>query len=230
MNGSRRLLALLLIGLYLEITFLGSRHLWFTGAETATVELPPMNLTVVGANGTGIVLNETGIAALPFYTGYGAYKNQIGNLKGFGSYTGVALETLCNLVGGLTNTSIVKVVAVDDYSMNFTYTEVRGEFVTYDNVTGAEVPHSQPLVPIAAYYLNGTEISSSDGPLRIAIVSPEGFATTSGYWVKQVIRIEIIENVVPELSPSIFLSLFFLMTLAAVLVLKVRRQRGNCLI
>jgi len=230
MNGSRRLIVLLLIGLCLEITFLRSQHLWFKGAATTSVELPPMTLTVVGANGTEILLNETGIAALSFYTGYGAYKNQLGNLKGFGSYTGIALETLCSLVGGLTNTSIVKVVAVDDYSANFTYADVRGEFVTYDNVTGAEVPHSHPLVPIVAYHLNGTEISSSDGPLRMAIVSPEGFATTSAYWIKQVVRIEIIETVVPELSPSIFLSLFFLMTLAAVLVLKVHRQRGNCLI
>ena len=35
-----------------------------------------MSLTIVGANGTEIVLNETGIAALPSYTGYGGYKTR----------------------------------------------------------------------------------------------------------------------------------------------------------
>jgi hypothetical protein len=196
------------------------------------VGLPPMNLTVVGANGTeALILNETGIVMLPSSSGYGGFKNQIGILKGYGNYTGVSLETLCNLVGGLSNTSVVRVTASDSYVMNLTYSEVNGEYVTYDKVTGAEVNHTQPLMPIVAYYLNSSSIPSSDGPLRLAIVSPEGYATNSGYWVKLVVRIEIIETVIPEFPNVVLLPLILLASLASVLVLKVQRRacaRHSC--
>jgi hypothetical protein len=230
MNADGKLLVFLLFATCLVITFFSPEHPRLSNAEVSAVGLPPMSLTVVGANGTQIVLNETGIAALPSYTSFGGYKNQVGTLKGFGTYTGVALETLCNLVGDLTSTSAVQVLAIDNYSMNFTYAEVKGEFVTYDNVTGAEVNHSQPLVPIVAYYVNGTDVPSSDGPLRLTIVGPEGLATPSVYWVKQVVRIEITETAVPEFSSVGFLPLFLLATLAAFLSLKARRQRRHCLI
>jgi hypothetical protein len=204
---------------------LSSQGAWSVGVEARVVGLPSMNLAVVGANGTeAVVLNETGVVALPPYSGYGGFKNQLGNLKGYGNYTGVSLETLCNLVGGLSNTSVVSVTASDSYAMNFTYAEVKGEFVTYNNVTGAEVSHAQPLVPIIAYYLNGSTIPSSDGPLRLAIVSSEGCATDSVYWVKLVVRIQIIETVIPEFPYLMFLPLFLLASFAPVLVLKFQRQ------
>lgn len=222
-------LALFLFSSCLTVTFFVSQGVTSVRAEASVVELPPMNLTVVGANGTeALGLNETSIAALPSYSGYGGFKNQIGNLNAYGNYTGVSLETLCNLVSGLTNTSVVRITASDGYVMNFTYAQVKGEFVTYDNVTGAEVDHTQPLVPIVAYYLNGSNIPSSDGPLRLAIVSPEGYATVSAYWVKLVVRIEIIETAIPEFPHMMFLPLFLLASLASVLVLKVQRQRRHC--
>jgi hypothetical protein len=225
LNRNRKLIAFSLFASCLVFAFPAVHHIRFSNAEANAVQLPPMSLTVVGANGTEIVLNETGIAALLSYSGYGEYKTQFPSLKGFGNYTGVALETLCNLVGGLTNTSILNITAADSYSINFTYAQIKGDFVTYNNATGAEMNHTQPLVPIIAYYLNGTEISSPDGPLRLAIISAEGFATNSGYWVKQVVRIEIIETAVPEFPYAVFLPFFFLITLAAVLSLKVRARR-----
>jgi len=184
-----------------------------------------MSVTVVGANGTQIVLNESDVAGLPACTGYGGYKNQLGILKGLGNYTGVPLSVLCSLVGVLTNTSTVNVVAADNYSKIFTYAEVNGEFVTYDNVTGEEISHSQPLLPIVAYYFNDTAVAPSDGPLRIAIVGPEGLVTGSTYWVKQVVRIEVVDEAVQEYSPLMALPLLLLATLAAAFYSKSQFRR-----
>jgi hypothetical protein len=217
--------SIFLLGACLVTVFVSQQYVWSAHGETSAPQLPSMTLTVVGVNGTQIVLNETGIAQLVSCSGFGGYKNQLGNLKGYGNYTGVTLEAVCDLVGGLANTSVVKIVASDDYSLNFTYAEVKGEFVTYDNVTGAAIDHSHPLVPIVAYFINDSSLSQSDGPLRMAIVSPEGFATTSTYWVKMVVRIEVIEAAIAEFQYSALLPVFFLTTLMSVFVLKVHRQR-----
>jgi hypothetical protein len=71
---------------------------------------------------------------------------------------------------------------------------VNGEFATYDPVTGNPVQHNQSLTPILAYFFNDANLttgSSGDGPLRLAIVGPEGLATSSSYWVKRVVKLEI---------------------------------------
>jgi DMSO/TMAO reductase YedYZ molybdopterin-dependent catalytic subunit len=185
-----------------------------------------MSLTIVGADGAQIILNETGVAELPSYKGYGGFKNQLGNIRGLGNYTGVPLNTLCGLVSGLTNTSIVKVVASDGYSSDFTFDEVvNGNFTTY-NSSGEEVSHTQPLVPMVAYYLNDVNINeSSGGPLRLAIVGSEGLVTNSTHWVKWVVKIEIIDEAIPEFPSPIVLSLFLFITSIAAISFSALRRR-----
>jgi DMSO/TMAO reductase YedYZ molybdopterin-dependent catalytic subunit len=190
-----------------------------------------MSLTVIGANGTQVVLNETDVGSLASYRAFGGYKTSYPSLRGLGNYTGVRLSTLCDLVGGLTNENVVRITASDlpPYSMNLTYAEVNGEFVTYDNITGVQVPHSQPLVPIAAYYFNDASINSSDGgPLRLAVVGPEGLVTDSKYWVKWMVKIEIL-IVVPEFPSSSVLPILIIVTLAVAVSLKVHNRRHNLL-
>jgi hypothetical protein len=212
MRGDYKLSILLLLFSFLAITFLGFQSPRFAGANTSFTEPQPMSLTIVGANGT-LVLNETDVAGLPSYRGYGGFKNQLGIVKGLGNYTGVSLDTLCSLVGGLTRTSIVNVSASDGYSSIFTFDKlVNGNFTTY-NSNGEEVSHSQPLVPIVAYYFNDANISeSSGGPLRLAIVGPEGLVTNSTCWVKWVVRVEIIEEITPEFPSLVVLFLLLFAT------------------
>jgi DMSO/TMAO reductase YedYZ molybdopterin-dependent catalytic subunit len=185
-----------------------------------------MSLTIVGADGAQIILNETDVAGLPSYKGYGGFKNQLGNIRGLGNYTGVPLNTLCGLVGGLTNTSIVKAIASDGYSSNFSFDEVvNGNFTTY-NSSGEEVSHTQPLVPLVAYYLNDVNINeSSGGPLRLAIVGSEGLVTNSTHWVKWVVEVEIIDEAIPEFPSPIILSLFLFVTSIAAISVSALRKR-----
>jgi hypothetical protein len=152
-----------------------------------------MNLTIVAPNGTQLVLDSADIGSLPSYRAFGGYKNQLGNIRGLGNYTGVPLTTLCNLLGGINSSQCLSVTASDDYSMVFSYAQVHGDFVTYDPTTGEEVQHNEPLTTILAYYKNDANLSSDDGgPLRLAIVGPEGLATNSTYWVKWVVRLAIL--------------------------------------
>jgi hypothetical protein len=210
----------------LSIGFLALQLAQSAIVSVDAVELPQMSLTVIGADGTQIVLNETVIAGLPSYRGYGGFKNQLGIVKGLGNYTGVPLNTLCGLVGSLTSKSIVNVSASDGYSGNFTFDEVvNGNFTTYDS-SGVEVPHSQPLVPIVAYYFNDAHISDPKvGPLRLAIVGPEGLVTNSTLWVKMVVKVEVIDEGVPEFPSPITLPLLLLVTSIAAISFKAFRRR-----
>jgi len=153
--------------------------------------LPPMTLTVVALNGTQVVLHESDIGSLPAVTAVGGFRNQIGIVKEMGNYTGPSLDTLLNLVGGMTSNNSLRVTAADNYTGTFSYDMVNGAFQTYDHTTGNPVPHYQSLTPILAYYFNDTNLPTGEGPLRLAIVGPEGLATFSQYWVKMVVKLEI---------------------------------------
>jgi hypothetical protein len=177
--------------------------------------LPPMNLTIMGTNGT-LILNSTDIENLPSYDGYGGLKNQVGTIKNYGNYTGISLITFCNLVGGIQSNDTVRITAWDLYTMNFTYEQVNGDFITFDNMTGSDVQHNQSLTPIIAYYFNGQNVPSADGPLRLAIVGPEqGLVTNSTYWVKLVAKIEVLSPTVPEFPPSISMTVLITVTMIA---------------
>jgi len=187
--------------------------------------LPPMSLTIVGANGAQVVLNESGIAGLPSYRGYGGFKKRTGSLSGLGNYTGVPLTTLCTLVGGISANYSLNVIGSDNYTITLTYAQVNGNFTTFDNKTGQQVPHSQPLVPILAYYFDDANLTSDEGgPLRLAIVGPEGLLTNSTLWVKYVVSMKVLENDVPEFSSAMILPLLLSATIIAALSLRTQRR------
>ena len=186
---------------------------------TSTV-LPPMSLVLVAANGTQLILNSSDISSLPSYRAYGGFVNQLGNLKSLGNYTGVPLIALCNLVGGLGNGSNLLVTASDAYNMTLSYEQVNGNWTTYDNVTGQPTRQTEPLTPILAYYYDDANLSSADGPLRLAIVGPEGLLTNSSFWVKSVIKIEILITAVPELSVPCIILVFMIATTMTALVFR----------
>ena len=167
--------------------------LWVSNVVRLEVHpnLQPMNLTVVALNGTQLTLNETSISSLPAIRGVGASRNQLGIVKNLGNYTGPSLHTFCNLVGGTSNTTVLRLTAIDGYNQTISYDQVNGVFTTFDNVSGQPVQNNQSLTPLLAYHFNDAHLSSSDGPLKLAIIGPEGLATTSGYWVKQVVKLEI---------------------------------------
>jgi DMSO/TMAO reductase YedYZ molybdopterin-dependent catalytic subunit len=160
--------------------------------NTSSVNLPAMNLTLVALNGTELVLNQKNIGNLPSFESKGGFKTSVGQLQEIGNYTGVPISELLALVGGMNSSCSLNVTGSDGYSMVFTYNQVQGEnFTCYNPATGDEVQSVQPLTMILAYYQNGVNLGSDKGPLRLAIVGPEGLLTDGHYWVKWVTKVEI---------------------------------------
>lgn len=161
------------------------------------VNLLPMSLKVVAVNGTSVTLSEKNISRLTAFQSKGGYKTSAGSLSGIGNYTGVKLVDLCNLVGGINKTMSLKVTASDGYSMVYTYDQIMGkDLVTYSPSTGDEVNSTKQLTTILAYYFNGKNLTSSDGPLRFGIVGSEGVLTDGHWWIKYATKIELISSVV----------------------------------
>jgi molybdate/tungstate transport system substrate-binding protein len=162
--------------------------------EETEPELPDLSLTLVALDGTETVLDETDIAELPAVEYEGGFMTSAGEIKAIGTYTGVPLSTLYNMVGGITNETTVRVTASDDYSMVFTYDQLTsGEFITFDPVTGDEVEATKTIKVVLAYFCDGEPLDPGEGPLRLTAIGPEGLITEGHYWVKAVVKIEIRE-------------------------------------
>jgi hypothetical protein len=156
------------------------------------VPLQHLNVTLVAANGTQVVLYSNDLIALSSVSGYGGTRSSSGTLGNYGVYTGVPIVTLLSRVGGVTSSNTVKVTASDGYATTYTYTQLNAQGIsTYDS-TGTAVNATQPLTMIVAYFLNDTNISSSNGPLRTMIVGSEGLYSTGSLSAKMVVKIEIL--------------------------------------
>ncbi|MCW4011035.1 MAG: hypothetical protein NWF05_10530 [Candidatus Bathyarchaeota archaeon] len=165
-------------------------------SSSPAVTLPEMTLTVIGANGDQVVLHADDIAALDAYTENAGYKSSGGYIAAVGSYTGVPILTLCDLVGGITSTQTLTITASDGYSMVYTYDQANGNgFTTYDPVTGSEKEATQPMTMTANYLMDGAVLPSEQGPLRIGVLGPEGLLTEGHFWTKMVSKIEVTNNV-----------------------------------
>jgi hypothetical protein len=163
-----------------------------SGSDHGPPSLQPMNLTLMALNGTSLTLNEAAIADIRSFESRGGFKTSAGYLRGIGNYTGVRLVDLCNLVGGITDNCSLRVTAEDGYSMVFSYEQVMGQnFVVFDPGTGDEMNEAQPLTTVLAYYMNGLNLTADEGPLRIAVLGPDGLLTEGHWWIKFVVGIEI---------------------------------------
>ena len=152
-------------------------------------------------NRTGKILSVTGpsgtqeftiaqLKALPATEGYGGWKNRIGNITAPTLWKGVSVQALMGLVGG---GSSVTLVAADGYKEDLSAGQLSGQVNMYDPTTGdAKTSIGGSLSIIIAYAQNGGAISSSDGPLRLAFVSPGQDQVTDGSsWEKMVVSITV---------------------------------------
>ncbi|MCW3982864.1 MAG: hypothetical protein NWE96_02595 [Candidatus Bathyarchaeota archaeon] len=167
-------------------------------------ELPDMTLTLIGSNGQQKTLNKQDILALESYTSKGALKTSGGLITDVGTYTGVPISTLLDLVGGITSDQKLKALASDGYPMTYTYNQVINgqDFRTYDPTTRDMVNATAPVKLVLVYSVDGAPLSDDKGPLRIAILGSEGLATEGNLWSKKVIQLEVTSNQAPSPTPT----------------------------
>lgn len=109
------------------------------------------------------------------------------------TFTGVALNDLAELVGGMDETIGFNAVAEDGYSITFSYDQIiNGNFIVYDPATGDELKKPVTLTPILAYAVDGEPLNAKeDGVLRLAVISDTLNQVTDGHWaVKWVAKLE----------------------------------------
>jgi hypothetical protein len=152
---------------------------------TTTAPKAPTALTVKGPSGTK-ELSMADLKAMSATSGYGGWKNQLGNITGPVSYKGVSLRSLMKLVGG---SGSVTVVASDGYTQSMSSSQVGGSVNTYDPTTGEPIS-GVSVTAIVAYQKGGSNIGSGEGPLRIGFVSSgSNQVTDSDLWVKWVVEL-----------------------------------------
>ena len=128
------------------------------------------------------------LKAMSSASGYGGWKNQLGNITAPASWKGVSLQSLMGLVGG---GGSVTVVASDGYAATLSAGEAAGSVTTYDPATGEPVSGVSVRV-IVAYAKGGSSLGSGEGPLRLAFVSSgQDQVTDSDMWVKHVVEIRV---------------------------------------
>ncbi len=186
--------------------------------STVFAALPAFAMTAVDPNAkvnlTGsktVTLTASDIAAMPTYTGVGSPRRSGGvyPLQMLGNYTGVPLQYLCNLVGGISSSSIVTVsTTVDGFTATLSYAQVHDNAYPQYNISTHEVITGQQPIMILAYGVNGTTLTSDGtgtdgdlgGPLRLIVVSNngtspllinDGMATFGNSYVKYVTDIKI---------------------------------------
>jgi hypothetical protein len=202
------LVAIALLSIFMAGIIVCSKSVFEVKADPG---LPPMTLTVVGPTGTKIVLNQTNIGNLASYTGYGGERTNFPALKYPGYYTGVPLTTFVTMFGQFSSYNVTT-IGSGNYKVTFTSAQLTGlndNLKTY-NSTLSQVPHSQHLTVMLAYYYNGSALSAypklvTHGPLTVAIVGPEGLYTTASLWnynVSELVIAGVPVSVGGEWSPA----------------------------
>ena len=150
-------------------------------------------------------------------SGNSSFQNTYGNIGGEGLYKGVKVSDLIDLVGGMDDGFVIRVIAEDGYNQMFEKSKV------YPNQTILDI---QGHMILAFEYENQVVPDYEDG-FRLAFLPEDGYysnadanATTDPnpsaagpQWVSNVIRIEVLENLY---NSTLQLSETFLRTLPSI--------------
>ncbi len=177
-------LALLVSAVFLSQCIFPDKH---------QTEITEWNLALIGRDGQQVVLNGDDVLSLPSVKTRGGYFSSVGVIYGPYIVKGVRIETLCDMVGGITASDILLVAARDGYSAVYDYEQLKGGVDVFDPVTLKIIPRAD-VDFLLIFEQNGEPLSDEDGkPFRLAITNPDDLITEGHWWVKWVNRIEIRE-------------------------------------
>ncbi|PKO05084.1 MAG: hypothetical protein CVU41_13670 [Chloroflexi bacterium HGW-Chloroflexi-3] len=150
-------------------------------------------LELIGPDGT-ISFTIADLKKLPASKGMAGIKSSTGKITLPNTFTGVALQDLADLMGGLDEFMGINIVAEDGYSISYSYDQImNGNYIAYNPVSGDELKTHDPLSAIIAYEMNGEPLNvDMDGSLRLVIISEKDDQVTDGHWsIKWVNKVEV---------------------------------------
>ena len=136
--------------------------------------VPEVELT--GHDGTSVNVTLSDLTQMSAITRNGSYQNSYGNVRGTGEYTGILVSDLVELVGGMLERDIVRIIASDGYTQTFDYSKVypnasiwgiQGDMVlaySYNDTLVPEYEDGYKLIflPEDGYYDNSDANASTD--------------------------------------------------------------------
>ncbi|MCK4567204.1 MAG: hypothetical protein KAU48_07835, partial [Candidatus Thorarchaeota archaeon] len=173
-------------------------------AMAALISLQPTDssseyyVEIVGSNGVSQNVTLTEMMLMDSVSGNSSYQNTYGNVRGVGVYKGVKISDLVNLVGGMDEGYVVRIVAEDGYSQTFE------RFKVYPNLTIWNLQGDM----ILAYEYDGLTVPEYEDGARLAFIPEDGYYSSADanatseqdtsaagpQWVSNVARIEVLEN------------------------------------
>lgn len=157
--------------------------------------IPEFMITLIGSSGDELTVTHETISEMDEMSTDGGLLTSAGTIKGPYKYTGVPLFEVLDLVGGVTEDNSLRITAADGYAMVFTWEELNGEFTTYSVNTGDEVEATEELIPVLSYMEDDEALPDGHGPVRLVILGEEGLISEGHYWIKQVVKIEVLSAI-----------------------------------
>jgi len=170
-------------------------------APTAASQPAAPALTLVGSKGTqALTLDD--LKKLPATTGQAGIKSSTGKITPPAAFKGVLMTDLITLAGGADSSMGVQVEASDGYSMTFSYDQVtNGTFIAYDPATGDESKNAGKLQVLIAYEADGKPLdATTDGALRLVVISDKNTQVTDGHWAVRFINKITVKSVAADWS------------------------------
>jgi len=134
--------------------------------EPVLLDTPALPRDVVAVRGLveDVTLSLDDLLQMDVVSGYSSFQNQYDNWRGHGTYTGIAISELIELVGGMTVNDTLIVRSFDGYAQEFSYSNV------YPNATWAEIQGSMVL----SYAYNDTSILDWADGMRLVMIPTDG--------------------------------------------------------
>ncbi|TFG33481.1 hypothetical protein EU528_00640 [Candidatus Thorarchaeota archaeon] len=134
--------------------------------EPVLLDTPSLPRNVVAVRGLieDVTLSLDDLLLMNIVTGYSSFQNQYDNWRGHGTYRGIAISELVELVGGMNIGDRLIITSFDGYSQEFSYSNV------YPNATWAEI--QGPMV--LAYAYNDTSVLDWADGMRLVMIPPDG--------------------------------------------------------
>ena len=120
---------------------------------------------LTGATDTSVNISHTEMTEMSTITRDGSYQNSFGNVRGVGTYSGVLISDLVELVGGMQEDDTVKVIAGDGYSQTFEYSKV------YPNASIWSIQGDM----ILAYEFNETTVPEFEKGFQLMFLPEDGY-------------------------------------------------------
>lgn len=124
----------------------------------------PRDTVVIRGAEEDVTISLEDILELPSVEGFSSFENQLSNWGGQGTYVGVLISTLVELIGSMSVNDTLVVKSYDGYIQEFSYSNI------YPNTSWANLQGSM----ILAYDYNETRVLDWADGMRIVMLPPDG--------------------------------------------------------